>query len=71
MLLIDGKEVLNLDGSHSVKSGWMMINLEQGMHHLELQYFEDYDTQKLEVRLMTPDGYNGPLPAERLYVPAK
>ena len=40
-------------------------------HHIELNYFEDTDTQKLDVRLMTPDGYDGPYPAERLFVPAK
>ena len=71
ILYVDGKEVLNLDGSHSASSGWAILNLEQGMHHIELNYFEDTDTQKLDVRLMTPDGYDGPFPAERLFVPAK
>ena len=71
VLFIDGKEVLNLDGSHSPKTKWVILNLEKGMHHLELNFFEDTETQMLDIRLTAPDGYSGPLPAERLFVPSK
>ena len=71
LLFVDGKEVLNMDGSHSARSGWAVLNFEKGLHFFELRYFEDSDTQKLDIRLIAPDGYNGPLSAERLLVPTK
>ena len=68
VLFVDGREVLNLDGSHSASSGWAILNLEKGLHHLELRYFEDTDTQKLDIVLTDPDGHSGPIPNERLFV---
>ncbi len=70
VMLVDGKEVLNVDGSHPDRSGWAILNLEKGMHHIELRYFEDFETQKLDVVLTCPDGQNGPIPAERLFISA-
>ena len=70
VMFVDGKEVLNVDGSHPDRSGWAILNLEKGMHHIELRYFEDFETQKLDVVLTCPDGQNGPIPAERLFISA-
>ena len=70
VMFVDGKEVLNVDGSHPDRSGWAILNLEKGLHHIELRYFEDFETQKLDVVLTCPDGQNGPIPAERLFISA-
>ena len=68
VLLVDGKEVINRDGSHSPESAWVFLNLEKGFHHLTLRYFEDCEEQVLTIGLHTPDGYDGPLPEDRLYL---
>ena len=70
VMFVDGKEVLNVDGSHPDRSGWAILSLEKGMHHIELRYFEDFEAQKLDVVLTCPDGQNGPIPAERLFISA-
>ena len=70
VMLVDGKEVLNVDGSHPDRSGWAILNLEKGVHHIELRYFEDFEGQKLDIVLTGPDGHIGPLPAERLFISA-
>ena len=70
VMFVDGKEVLNVDGSHPDRSGWAILDLEKGMHHIELRYFEDFEAQKLDVVLTCPDGQNGPIPAERLFISA-
>ena len=69
VLFIDGNEVLNLDGSHSVRYDWTILNLEEGMHRLELRYCEDTDTQSLYAKMTAPDGSGGPLAPERLFIP--
>ncbi len=69
VLYIDGTEVINLDGSHFDATGFAFVNLAKGFHRLKLRYFEDCEGQKLEVFLAAPEGYNGTLPATRLYLP--
>ncbi|MBR5177027.1 MAG: DUF4838 domain-containing protein [Bacteroidales bacterium] len=69
VLKIDGDKVLDIDGSHPVQSRLVFVNLEKGLHRLTLNYFEDCEGQMLAVSLASPDGYSGPLPAERLYIP--
>lgn len=48
-LLIDGKLVVDNDGSHSVRHRDGKIALETGFHELEVLYFEDYMGEILEV----------------------
>ena len=48
-LFIDGKEVVNNDGSHSARRADGKIALEEGFHEFKLLYFEDYMGNKLEV----------------------
>jgi len=48
-LLIDGKEVVNNDGSHGAKRADGKIALEEGFHEFRLRYFEDYMGNELEV----------------------
>ena len=69
VLLVDGRPVIDLDGSHSEKTGWSFLNLAQGFHRLELRYFEDCEGQRLSVGLRTPGGYDGPLPDDCVYLP--
>ena len=69
VLNVDGEKVLDIDGSHSVQSQIVFVNLEKGLHRLTLNYFEDCEGQVLSVSLSSPEGYFGPLPAERLFIP--
>lgn len=69
VLEIDGDKILDIDGSHSTQSKLVFVNLEKGLHRLTLNYFEDCEGQMLSVNLASPDGYSGPLPADRMYIP--
>ena len=68
VMLIDGKEVFNRDGSHSAMTGWAAVNLQKGYHNLTVRYFDDSEGQTLDIYLVSPDGYEGPLSSERLFV---
>lgn len=48
-LLIDGKLVVDNDGSHSMRRKDGKIALEAGFHELDVLYFEDYMGEMLEV----------------------
>lgn len=48
-LYIDGKEVIDNDGSHSADMKYGNIELAQGIHDVRVEYFDDYMGQKLEV----------------------
>ena len=52
-LYIDGKEVIDNDGSHSADMKYGNINLEKGTHDVKVEYFDDYMGQKLEVYYKT------------------
>lgn len=69
VVMIDGKEIFNRDGSHSALRGWAAVNLEKGYHKLTIRYFDDSEDQTLDVYMVSPDGYEGPVPAEICYLP--
>lgn len=69
VVLIDGKEIFNRDGSHSTLRGWAAVNLEKGLHNITVRYFDDSEDQTLDVYMVAPDGYEGPLPAEICFLP--
>lgn len=48
-LFIDGKVVVNNDGSHGVQRADGKIALDEGLHDFHLLYFEDYMGSELEV----------------------
>ena len=48
-LFIDGKEVVNNDGSHGAQRADGKIGLDEGFHEFKLVYFEDYMGNELEV----------------------
>ena len=56
VLLLDGKPVLEMDGSHSPETGFCFVRLGKGFHRLELRYFEDCEGQILSVSITGPDG---------------
>jgi 3',5'-cyclic AMP phosphodiesterase CpdA len=47
-LFIDGKEVVNNDGSHGAKRADGKIALDAGYHEFQLLYFQDYMGKELE-----------------------
>lgn len=49
ILYIDGKPVVNNDGSHNARRADGRIGLDEGYHEMKLMYFEDYEGQQLEV----------------------
>lgn len=49
ILNIDDHEIINNDGGHSVRLRRGAVGLKRGYHKFELQYFEDYMGNKLEV----------------------
>jgi hypothetical protein len=69
VMMIDGKEVFNRDGSHSTLRGWAAVNMEKGLHKVTIRYFDDSEGQTLDVYMVAPDGYEGPIPAEICYLP--
>jgi predicted alpha-1,2-mannosidase len=48
ILIIDGKEVLNNDGSHGAFKVEETVGLTAGYHSFRLLYFEDYEGQELK-----------------------
>lgn len=48
-LFIDGKEVVNNDGSHGSQRADGKIALDEGYHRFKVLYFEDYMGNELEV----------------------
>ena len=67
VFLMDGKPLLNLDGSHSPETASCFIKLDKGFHALELRYFEDCEGQVLDAALTGPDGAVKPLSEWSLY----
>lgn len=49
VLYIDGEKVVVNDGGHSVRRAEGKVALEKGLHRLDLDYFENYMGQELEV----------------------
>ncbi|WP_423127924.1 PA14 domain-containing protein [Gaoshiqia sp. Z1-71] len=48
-LFIDGKEIVNNDGSHGARRAEGKVALDEGYHEFRLLYFEDYMGNELEV----------------------
>ena len=67
VLLLDGKPLIDLDGSHSPETASCFVRLEKGFHALELRYFEDCEGQVLDAFLVEPDGKVLSLPEWPLY----
>lgn len=51
-LFIDGKEIVDNDGSHRLKYVEGKVALEAGFHEVKLLYFESYMGESLKVRMV-------------------
>ncbi len=67
-LLIDGKVVVDNDGSHSSKRVDGKVGLEAGFHELTVLYFEDYMGQVLEVGFSHKDIRENVIPDHLLFI---
>ncbi|WP_165041840.1 PA14 domain-containing protein [Dysgonomonas sp. ZJ709] len=70
-LFINGKLVVDNDGSHNARRREGKIALEAGYHELKVLYFEDYMGESLEVGISSRSILEIPIPDNMLYVPEK
>jgi hypothetical protein len=68
VLFIDAQEVVNNDGSHSVKRKSGIIGLEKGIHKFDLHYFEDYAGDSLEIKIQSLKMGKQKLPSDMLFI---
>lgn len=54
-ILIDGKVLVDHDGSHSSSSKSNHIELEEGLHSIEVLYFDDISGEELEIYIEGPN----------------
>lgn len=71
VLYINGEKVVDNDGGHSARRRDGKIALEAGFHLLEIDYFEDYMGETLEVGISSRHFYEQTIPADWLYLPAR
>lgn len=57
VLWVNGEKVVDNDGSHSLRIRKGTITLTEGVHQLEVGYFEDYMGEQLEVWIEGPGIY--------------
>lgn len=67
-LFIDGKEVVNNDGSHGARRADGKIALDEGFHEFRVLYFEDYMGSELEVGFSAISIRECKIPDEFLFV---
>ena len=68
LLYIDGKLVVDNNGSHSAERASGRIALEKGFHDIQLLYFEDYMGEELRVLVSSKEVKEQPLPSSWLFV---
>jgi len=66
-LFIDGKEVVNNDGSHGAQRAEGKITLDEGFHDIRVLYFEDYMGNELEVGFSSISIRECPIPNNYLF----
>lgn len=54
VLYIDGKEIINIDGSHDLQAGQGYAPLQAGPHNLRLVYYDDCNDQILNLKVESP-----------------
>ncbi|MEL7586412.1 MAG: metallophosphoesterase [Prolixibacteraceae bacterium] len=67
-LFIDGKEVVNNDGSHGTRRAEGIIGMDKGYHDFRLLYFEDYMGNELEVGFSSIQIRECRIPDEFLFI---
>lgn len=69
LLYVDGKEVIDNNGSHSAARKGGKVPLEAGFHEVRLLYFEDYMGEKLRVKISSRWMEEQDIPDGMLYLP--
>ena len=67
-LYIDGKLLIDNDGSHSAARKGQKIALNKGFHEIKIEYFEDYMGQELKVRMLSRNMPEQLIPENMLYI---
>lgn len=67
-LFIDGKVVVDNDGSHSAERANGQVALDEGYHQFKLRYFEDYMGNELEVGISSINIRECKIPDSFLYI---
>ncbi len=72
-LLIDGETVIDIWDKDPVTGrrgrGRAQLELDAGMHHLRVEYFESFGKAHIELRAAFDGGVSGPFPRDRLSYP--
>ena len=66
-LYIDGKLIIDNDGSHSAARKGQKVALKKGFHEIKIEYFEDYMGQELKVRMLSRNMPEQLIPDNMLY----
>ncbi len=67
-LYIDGKLLIDNDGSHSAARKGQKVALDKGFHEIRIEYFEDYMGQELKVRMLSRNMPEQLIPSDRLFI---
>ena len=66
---IDGKAIVDNDGSHNARIAKGKVALDAGFHELRVLYFEDYMGEALEVGVSSRKIKEAVLPEDWYYLP--
>ena len=67
-LYIDGKEIIDNDGSHGSGRKGGKVGLEKGFHEIKVEFFDDYAEEELMVRMLSTNYPIARLSDQMLYV---
>ncbi len=67
ILYIDGKALINNDGSHSARTREAFVPLKKGKHALRLDYFQDTEEFTLSLQVQKPGMRMEPIPVSALW----
>jgi alpha-L-rhamnosidase len=66
-LLIDGKEIINIDGVHGMETGIGKIALLKGLHKIEIEYFEGNYGEGLNLEWQEKDSERRKIPISKMF----
>jgi hypothetical protein len=61
LLFINGRKIIDNDGSHPVSEKTAELHLDAGLHWLVLDYFQDRSDQEVSLQMRVPDGNMQPI----------
>jgi hypothetical protein len=68
ILKISGVDLVDNDGSHSLKKVSAPINLKKGYHPYEIRFMEDFEDQELTFLWQIPNEKEKPVSAKDLFI---